>query len=96
MTARPDREAEPLSRTPDTQGAGTDFEALHKAEKGRPHSPPEDGRAGGASQGGRASPGNFSGQPAAGINVQSGRESGTENERTAPGMSTDKKQDDTR
>lgn len=39
---------------------------------------------------------NTSGHATAGDNAQSGTPSGTENEATAPGISTDKKADDTK
>ena len=55
----------------------------------------DDGKAGGESLGGQiGTP--ATGGDGAGINVQSGEKSGTETERNAPGMSTDKKADDTK
>lgn len=54
----------------------------------------EDGKGQGQSQGGI--PGRSNVEPAHGVNVQTGQPSGIEDERTAPGISTDKKADSTR
>lgn len=56
----------------------------------------DDGKSGGISLGGQVSEGNFKGDDSAGSNAQRGGPSGSEVERTAPGMSTDKKADDTK
>lgn len=65
--------------------------------RGRPHgAEADDGKAGGASLGGQASTGNFRGDDSAGSNAQRGGPSGNEVERTSPGMSTEKKADDTK
>lgn len=61
-----------------------------------PAGPVDDGKVGGQSQGGRAGAGNFDGHDAAGVNAQTGQPAGAEDERTAPGISTDKKADDTK
>lgn len=55
----------------------------------------DDGKAGGQSLGGRiGTP--ATGGDGGGTNAQTGEKSGTETERDAPGMSTDKKADDTK
>jgi hypothetical protein len=73
--------------------------------RGRPHgAEADDGKSGGTSLGGQASGGNFKGDDSAGNNAQrSGASdsnqsgaSGAEVERTSPGMSTEKKADDTK
>jgi len=56
----------------------------------------DDGKTGGILHRGEAGDGNFRGHAAAGHNAQTGVPSGTEAERTAPGISTDKKADDTK
>ena len=55
----------------------------------------DDGKQGGQSMGGRRGPASAA-SDGVGINAQSGGKSGSESERGAPGMSTDKKADDTR
>ena len=55
----------------------------------------EDGRTGGQSQGGHLGRPNSPGD-GTGTNAQTGKRSGSESEREAPGISTDKKADDTR
>ena len=55
----------------------------------------DDGKAGGETMGGKPGTAAASGGEA-GINAQSGVRSGSETERNAPGMSTDKKADDTK
>lgn len=64
--------------------------------KGKPPHGASDGKDGGRSQGGKASPGNFDGDDTHGRNMQSGTRQGAESEETAPGISTDKKADDTK
>ena len=54
----------------------------------------DDGKSGGGTGGSRGEA-NFS-QASHGINAQTGQPAGTENERSAPGISTDKRSDDTR
>lgn len=64
--------------------------------KGRPRrGQAEDGRDGGLLNSGQPGPPAAVGH-GAGTNAQTGRPSGTEQERDAPGMSTDKKADDTK
>lgn len=65
------------------------------ASKAKPPGGIDDGKSGGH-QGGERGPGNFRGHDAAGTNAQTGRSAGTETERTAPGISTEKKADDTK
>lgn len=55
----------------------------------------DDGKAGGRSLGGQTGTPSVA-SDGAGINAQSGEKSGSETERGAPGMSTDKQADDTR
>ena len=55
----------------------------------------EDGKSGGQMNKGKPGQSNAPGS-GAGVNAQSGQPSGTETERHAPGMSTDKKADDTK
>lgn len=55
----------------------------------------DEGRHGSASRGGHAGPSNATGD-GAGTNAQSGTAAGSEGERHAPGISTDKKADDTK
>lgn len=55
----------------------------------------DDGKAGGASNGGTPTSSAHRGD-GAGVNAQSGNASGSEHERNAPGISTDKKADDTK
>ncbi len=55
----------------------------------------EDGKSGGQVHTGTPGRSNAAGE-GAGINAQSGSRSGSETERHAPGMSTDKKADDTK
>ncbi|WP_419816201.1 hypothetical protein [Glacieibacterium sp.] len=65
--------------------------------RGRPNgAEADDGKAGGTSLGGQPGKGNFKDDDSAGSNAQSGGPSGNEVERTAPGMSTEKKADDTK
>lgn len=59
-----------------------------------PRNSADDGKSGGQSQGGKLGTGTV--HAAAGENFQRGGPSGTENELNAPGMSTDKKGDDTK
>lgn len=74
-------------------GAATDPDATSAAKPDRGQA--EDGKHGGQSMGGHpGAPSTAS--DGAGINAQSGEKSGSETERDAPGMSTDKNADDTR
>ena len=64
--------------------------------KGRPAGGQADsGKHGGASQGGRPGTRSVAG-PSHGTNAQTGGSAGREDERSAPGISTDKKADDTK
>ena len=82
MTARP--EDEPLS-----------LEEGHAERVGRPpRDAADDGKSGGQSQGGRVRDG-MTGE-GGGTNTQRGGPAGSEDEREAPGMSTEKKADDTK
>jgi hypothetical protein len=84
MTARP--EDQPL---PADEG---NAERIGRPERGKA----DDGKSGGISQGGKTSQGMGTGTGSPGTNAQRGGESGSENERNAPGMSTEKKADDTK
>lgn len=63
-------------------------------KKGHPAPGAHDGKTGGET-GGKRGASNFDG-PSHGTNAQTGKRVGTEDERNAPGISTDKKADDTR
>jgi len=70
-------------------------------KKARPPHGADDGKTGGHTQGkagqqGKAAAVRSPGEHTAGINAQSGQESGSETERDAPGISTDKWADDTK
>jgi len=84
MTARPEDQPLPLDEGGDER-------------VGRPPgASADDGKSGGQSQGGAPGRTQMGDDHAAGTNVQSGRKSGTETEQEAPGMSTEKKADDTK
>ena len=61
-----------------------------------PRDSADDGKHGGQSQGGAPGATQMGRGDAAGTNAQSGTPSGSEHERNAPGMSTEKKADDTK
>ena len=84
MTARPEDQPLPLDEGREEMAA--------KPRRGQA----EDGKTGGRSQGGRAAGDQFGTPGGAGTNAQRAGPSGTESEREAPGMSTDKKPDDTK
>jgi len=82
--------AEPIMPDPMTAPDGTnDAESTAKPPHGA-----DDGKAGGRRGGAKHAP-NFP-APTHGTNAQSCAKAGTEDERTAPGISTDKKADDTK
>ena len=84
MTARPEDQPLPLDEG-------------HAEKAGRPpRDSADDGKHGGQTQGGVPGKTQMGRGDAAGVNAQSGRKSGTETERDAPGMSTEKKADDTK
>lgn len=70
------------------------IEAEKKAKP--PRNAADDGKTGGQVNRGDPGQGNFRGHDAAGTNAMTGQPGGDENERTAPGISTDKKADDTK
>lgn len=70
------------------------IEAEKKAKP--PRNSADDGKAGGILHRGEPKKGNFRGHDAAGHNAMTGQPAAGENERTAPGISTDKKADDTK
>ena len=84
MTARPEDQPLPLDEG-------------HAEKTGRPpRDSADDGKHDGQSQGGVHGATQMGRDDAAGTNAQSGRKSGSETERSAPGMSTEKKADDTK
>lgn len=70
------------------------MEAEKKAKP--PRDSADDGKSGGRHHDGKPGAANFEGHDSAGHNAQTGHKSGAETERTAPGISTDKKADDTK
>ena len=84
MTARPEDQPLPLDKG-------------HAEKAGRPPgNSADDGKHGGQTQGGKPGSTQMGQSDAAGTNAQSGQKSGTETEQDAPGMSTEKKADDTK
>ena len=84
MTAQPD------PALPTTEAEHQSLEAA-RPDRGNA----DDGKSGGRSMGGTAGVASVAGG-GAGINAQTGKPSGKETERVAPGISTDKKADDTK